>query len=188
MSDEGRRGDWIQTFMGVKFYPLDPRPEEIFLRDIAHALSLQCRFAGHVRWHMSIAQHSVLVCKAVARQNPRRMDLIRWALLHDATEAYLVDLPSPVKRLMPEYSIAEDELMAVVAERFGLELPPMPPEVKLADLTSLSTERRDLLPEEPPWGDNLPPPWPKRLERWTWEHAESTFLAMAQKIKLKELW
>ena len=87
-----RVGDWIQTMSGVIFYPLDPRPEEIRIEDIAHALSHQCRFAGHCREFYSVAEHSV----RVSRELPQEFML--WGLLHDASEAYLVDLPRPIKR------------------------------------------------------------------------------------------
>lgn len=46
---EERKGVWIQTYTGRMFWPLDPRPEEIWIEDIAHALSLQCRFEC-IKW------------------------------------------------------------------------------------------------------------------------------------------
>lgn len=171
---------WCQTFTGRVVYPLDIKPETICLRDIAHALALQCRFAGHCLWHFSVAQHSILVSKHLPDE------LAAWGLMHDAAEAYLVDLPRPVKGQMPEYRAMEDAVGASVAQRFGLEWP-MPPRVKLADLEALATERRDLMaPCEQQWELDGVNPWAERLERWTWEHAESTFLAVADKLKVKE--
>lgn len=131
---------WIQTFSGVKFHPLSPRAEDVRLVDIAHALANTCRFAGHTTSFYSVACHSVMVSRAVPEQ------FARWGLLHDASEAYLNDLPSPIKSLMPEYKRAEEAVMIVIAEAFGLELP-IPQEVKEADLRALSTERRDLMAE-----------------------------------------
>src|SRR5579885_2784587 len=88
-----RHGDWIQTYCGVAFYPLDPRPEEILIEDIAHALSMLCRFTGHVKRFYSVAQHCVYVSH---RCDPK--DAL-WGLLHDAAEAYLNDISRPVKSL-----------------------------------------------------------------------------------------
>lgn len=171
---------WMQTFSGKVFYPLAPDPKLIDLDDIAHALSMQCRFAGHVKWHFSVAQHSVLVAKHV------HPDSAAWGLLHDATEAYLVDLPRPVKSVMPDYKEAEARLQLAVAERFGLPWP-MPKEVELADLESLATEFRDLLgPGEREWESiRGVHPWPQRIERWTQDHAKATFLAVAKDLKIR---
>lgn len=87
-----RRGDWMQTFSGRQFWPCDPRADEVCIEDIAHALSMQCRFAGHVRKFYSVAEHCVRASWIV----PDRFKLA--ALLHDAAEAYVVDLPRPIKR------------------------------------------------------------------------------------------
>jgi 5'-deoxynucleotidase YfbR-like HD superfamily hydrolase len=143
--------DWIQTFKGKQFYPLAPRVEDIDIDDIAHALSNQCRFSGHCKRFYSVAEHSVRVSLIVKPKH--RL----WALLHDAAEAYLVDLPTPIKQLMPEYSIAEKRIMACVCEKFGLSLE-MPKEVHQADMIMLATEKRDLMYQEPaPW-QALPEP------------------------------
>jgi hypothetical protein len=169
---------WIQTHTGRVVEPLRLQPSMIDLGDVAHSLALQCRYAGHTRWHFSIAQHSVLVAKHLPPE------LARWGMLHDATEAYLVDLPSPVKEHMADYQAFEKRAEEAVAERFGLQLP-MPVPVKKADREALATERRDLLgPCERDW--NLAEqPWPERIEKWTWELAESTFLAMAEKLGVR---
>lgn len=116
ISSSVRRGDWLQTHTGVHFYPLDPRPEEIDITDIAHSLALQCRWAGHVKQHYSVAEHCVRVSRIVPKEDAL------WALLHDAAEAYLIDLPRPLKNL-PEFSIyrmAENMIMTAVISRFEL--------------------------------------------------------------------
>ena len=56
-----RRGDWMQTHSGLRFYPLDPRPEDIRIEDIAHALPMICRFNGHCSRFYSVAEHSLNV-------------------------------------------------------------------------------------------------------------------------------
>jgi hypothetical protein len=141
-----RKGDWIQTASGVQFWPLDPRPEEIKLEDIAHALSNLCRFGGHCRTYYSVAQHSVYAAENVAQQFKVQ------ALLHDATEAYLIDVPRPIKRSLTNYHDIEAKLARVVSERFGVDLVNLPQEVKEADERMLMTEKRDItLPAPAPW-------------------------------------
>ena len=169
-----RTGDWIQTFTRVIFYPLDPRPEEINIRDIAHALSNQCRFAGHCRQFYSVAEHSV----RVARELPAHLQL--WGLLHDASEAYLVDLPRPLKRFGEMgrlYMLHEEVLMRCVIERFGLSPEWIPAEVKRMDTRLLMTEKRDLMEAQPkPWEDTEEEPLPGKIEPWLPFAAECCFL------------
>jgi hypothetical protein len=128
-----RKGDWIQTFSGVEFYPFDPLPSEILIEDIAHALSMQCRYAGHVRRFYSVAEH----CVRVAELLPIEDRL--WGLLHDASEAYLVDLPRPIKRhseIGRLYREAEAVLMESICDRFNLA-PVEPDSVGVADKAML---------------------------------------------------
>ena len=129
---------WIQTYTGKAIYPLSDEPGEIDIRDIAHALSLQCRFNGHCKVFYSVAQHSVHVSEVV----PTEFAL--WGLMHDAAEAYLSDLPRPVKGQMPQFSELEDKLLGYILAEYDLFLP-MPAEVKLADEQLLMTEARDLM-------------------------------------------
>jgi len=142
-----RIGDWIQTFSGVEFYPLDPRPDEIRIEDIAHALSMQCRYSGHVRRFYSVAEHSIRVADMC------HPDHALWGLLHDASEAYLVDLPGPLKHhsdIGRLYREAEEKLMKAVCERFGLAWP-VPEPVARVDKAMLWFEARDLMPHHPYW-------------------------------------
>lgn len=144
-ADTARRGDWMQTYTGRAFYPLDPRTDEIDPVDIAHALSLLCRYGGHVQVFYSVAEHCVLMSEAV----PPECAL--WALLHDATEAYVGDMIRPLKHAMPAYREAEDRLMAAICDRFGLS-PNCPGEVKEADNRILRDERDALMAAPPlPW-------------------------------------
>lgn len=139
---EARTGDWMLTASGERFWPLDPRTSEIWLEDIAHSLSNQCRFAGHCREFYSVSQHAVLVSKIVPEEDAK------WGLMHDAAEAYLVDLPRPVKHhstIGTEYRQVEDALLACIAKRFGLD-PECPLGIKHADNIVLMTEKRDLMP------------------------------------------
>jgi hypothetical protein len=137
---EPRIGDWIQTCSGVAFYPFDPRPEEILIEDIAHALSMICRFTGHVARFYSVAEHSVHVSRLVPPQHALA------ALLHDAAEAYLGDIARPIKRMpeLAELRAAESRLQKAIYQKFGL--PCCEPEcVKEADVMMLGAEARELM-------------------------------------------
>ena len=130
----------IATFSGVRFWPLLPNPDDILIADIAHALSNQCRFAGHVRVFYSVAEHCVRVSQLC------RPEDALWGLLHDAPEAFLAEVPAPLKEL-PEfdaYRAAERSLQRTIAARFGLA-PDQPRSVTEADRAVLGIEIRDLL-------------------------------------------
>jgi hypothetical protein len=148
---------WIRTYTGAKFWPLDASPVEVHIEDIAHSLSLVCRFTGHTHSHYSVADHSLRVSRlaeAMVLKQVRgrgRIETARevalWGLLHDASEAYLCDLPSPLKHTShfgKLYRGYERDLMAVIADRFALD-GPEPPTVKEADGILLNTEFRDLM-------------------------------------------
>lgn len=134
----GRKGDWMQTFTGKQFWPIDPRPDEVDIRDIAHALAHQCRYGGHVKRYYSVAEHSVLMCRAAPPP------LKKAALMHDASEAYLIDIPRPVKKSLSGYAEIEERLMKVIARVFGFAWP-LPPEVKVLDNRILLDEREALM-------------------------------------------
>jgi hypothetical protein len=139
-----RQGDWMQTFTGRKFWPIDPRAHEIDIVDIAHALSLQCRFAGHCLKFYSVAEHCVLLSQHVSKPNAL------WALLHDAAKAYLTDIPRPLKSSLPQYKQYEQVLMHEICIALNLDLPE-PSEVTLADTAILTDEARQNMsvpPEE----------------------------------------
>lgn len=130
---------WLLTASGRHFDPVDPQPDMIDLVDIATGLANECRFAGQCRFFYSVAQHSVLVSQHVPPE-------YAWeGLLHDATEAYIKDIPAPVKRLLPDYRALEKRIEGAIRARFGLPAI-QSPGIKQADLTLLATERRDLMP------------------------------------------
>lgn len=139
-----RRGDFIVTFTGRQFWPLDPDPNEINEVDVAHALSNLCRFTGHVSSFYSIAEHCCHVHDAAQPENKL------WGLLHDAAEAYLGDVARPTKHAMvgfgPAYEVAERRVMRAVKERFGLE-GDQPEEIHLLDNRVLENERMALMPD-----------------------------------------
>lgn len=177
MSEEGwREGSWMHTFTGKRFYPLDPRVEDIDIRDIAHSLSLQCRYNGHVQRFYSVAEHCVLMADWVYDQDSAQNAL--WALLHDATEAYVGDMIRPLKKYMPDFIATEDRVMAVIAEKFGLYTTEMPDIVKEADNRILLTERDALMvPTAFAWEQDGLDPLPVTVNVWSSDEAEAQYIA-----------
>jgi 5'-deoxynucleotidase YfbR-like HD superfamily hydrolase len=164
----------ILTYTNKHIDPLDLKPEDIDIRDIAHALSNQCRFSGHVSEFYSVAQHSVIVSYAVPSE---------WALdalIHDAVETYLQDLVRPLK-LDPyfgkAYRGAENRAQKVIAEVFHTEWP-MPPCVKEADNRALVTEARDLMPSATKYWEltHIVTPFPEKIIPLSPKKVEKLFL------------
>lgn len=148
-----RIGDWMQTYTGRAYWPMSPNAADVHLADIAHALSMLCRYGGHTRRFYSVAEHSVLVSMVV----PSEFAL--QGLMHDATEAYVSDVIRPLKQNLSNYAEIEQLNWLAIAERFGLPFT-LAPEVKHADNAVLLAER-DALLDTPPiawdWARDLKP-------------------------------
>lgn len=132
---------FIETVSGRKFHFLAPHPNEIDITDIAHALSNICRFTGHTKRYYSVAQHSVHVASLLPP------DLRLAGLLHDASEAYIADVASPVKPYLDSYQEFERCIMEAIADKFNL------PNgfhrldaVVTADLKMLKKEAQEFMP------------------------------------------
>lgn len=164
---------WLQTYSGGKFFPLHPRPDDIAIGDVAWALSNLCRFNGHTKAYYSVAEHSVHVSYNVP-------DYLALAgLMHDASEAYICDLPRPLKQV-PEiravYEPIEDAIMQVIAKKFGFPYP-LPREIKEADDALLATEALQLMsPLHPDWTDRYNPVPGLHLPCWSPREAFEIFL------------
>lgn len=137
------KASWIQTRSGKEMYPTAPTADMLDIGDIGHALSMVCRFAGHTRTFYSVAEHSVRVARLVSPEDRLA------ALLHDASEAYLCDIPKPVKPLLPGYAAIEDRMSRVIADKWGVSYP-WPESVKRADRIMLHSEARELM-GDPEW-------------------------------------
>ncbi len=168
---------FIETFTGRRFTPLTPIPGDIVIEDIAHALSQQCRFSGHTKEFYSVAEHSVRVSELLESWGCIPMIQL-WGLMHDASEAYLVDIPAPLKHTEEffPYRRAEARLMVAICRRFGLPVAE-PERVRHADATLLATEARDLmayLPEH--WAGLVAKPLREKIEPWRSSTAAEAFI------------
>jgi len=112
--------DALETFTGGRFHPFDPDPSDVHIADIAGGLAHTCRFGGHCRSFYSVAQHSLFVASELEDQGPR---LELYGLLHDAAEAYLGDLPRPVKREFDAFEAAEARILDTVWSALDVESP-----------------------------------------------------------------
>lgn len=166
--------EFMSTYTGRRFSLFHPQPTDVFIEDIAHALSQLCRFTGHCRRFYSVAQHCVHMSNLVAPE------FAFEALLHDAAEAYVNDLSRPLKHnpRMDAYLHIEHAVDLAIRTRFGLPVithPPfMSPEVKAADNQLVCTEAQQLL-TECSWSEGHPT-FDLTLPEWTPRQAEVRFL------------
>jgi hypothetical protein len=130
----------IRTYTGQLFDFVNPERTPLSIVDIAHSLSLLCRFAGHSKFFYSVAEHSYRVSYTCPQEHAL------WGLMHDAGESVCVDVPRPLKHMegMEAYRAHEKRVMNAICKQFGMD-PVEPPEVKAADSVLLVTEQRDLL-------------------------------------------
>lgn len=152
--------DSIRTNSGVFVNVFDTDPDTLLIEDMAHALASLPRWGGHPNRHYSIAQHSVLVALRASKENKL------GALLHDGSEAWLLDMPTPIKNKLPDYKAVEHGLMLVLGGKFGFEYP-LHPEIKSIDNDLLNLEFKNLL-----LTDNLD------FNCWSRKKAKKMFLNM----------
>jgi hypothetical protein len=184
-----RIGSWLGLGNGRMFWPLDPRATEVHIDDIAHALSNTCRWGGRVSDWYSVAQHSVHVAQIVERTNPQ---LALHALLHDAAEAYLGDIPTPIKRHLDVHRHGSHEpffdtewrVLDAIGEAFGLGRFVEMKVIHDADAIALATEARDLMGGLT-WDGMVPTNEPV-LEPLSPRAARTQFMAMFRRLAAVE--
>jgi hypothetical protein len=167
---------FIETYTGRAFWPLNPSIDALSVIDIAHALSNQCRYTGHVRWFYPVAQHCCLLAKWVADHGGDALTCLQ-VLMHDAPEAYLVDIARPVKQYMPEYRVWDHKINDVIREWMGWKNLPIPDIVDDLDSRIIVDERAQLMDpaQRNDWGHKLAPVG-IRIEPWSPVQAEKNFL------------
>jgi 5'-deoxynucleotidase YfbR-like HD superfamily hydrolase len=145
-------GFFLQTKSGHAFHPKEGKVSKIVIEDIAHALSHICRFNGHCRAFYSVAEHSVLVSRIIRKMWPEDVEAIWAGLLHDATEAYVGDVTTPLKVTMPKFMELEDKIGKDIAKAFKIKWDKRTVErVKTADMIALSTEALGLFKDVSRW-------------------------------------
>lgn len=138
----------IDTASGKRLNLEEPEPEQIDVADIASGLSKVCRFGAQANEFYSVAQHAVLVHDMVVKAAP---ELALATLHHDSHEAYMCDIPSPLKVLLdPTYSWISQKLDWAIAKRFGFRQPRASESalLKSADEERLRVEAWHLLPDK----------------------------------------
>jgi uncharacterized protein len=173
-----RAATFIETYTGRPFWPLRPSKEAISIIDIAHALSNQCRYSGHVKFFYSVAQHCCLLSQWLAEHGGSSLDCLQ-ILMHDAAEAYLVDIPRPVKQYMPQYRVWDHAINDVVRDWMGWKHLPILPIQDDLDSRIIVDERAQLM--DPArlndWGHKMEPVG-VNIEPWTPQEAEHAFLVL----------
>ena len=110
-------GNYITTYTRKHFDPINPDAELICIEDIAHALPMICRGNGHVSSFWSVGEHCILCAKEAAAKGYSNR-LVLAALLHDASECYMSDVPRPFKKSLKEYNRQEEILLNVIFEKY----------------------------------------------------------------------
>lgn len=184
----GCYGNCIETYTGIMFDLLDPKPEMVCIEDIAHSLSMLCRFNGHCNRFYSVAEHSIEVWRYAIKSSYCGFGPVaRASFLHDASEAYLGDMTRPLKRHIPQYQEIEANVEKVIRERFNIEWDtPIAAEVKRFDNIAVKSEAQGMMHSKGAhwgWGDteqgsvpigSCSPYLAKRkfLETWEWIESE----------------
>lgn len=165
---------WMQTFSGIQFAPMAPEPQ-FSLKDIVWALSHVNRYSGHCLWPYSVLHHSCFIASRMFI-DIGDSKLALQGLMHDATEAYMGDVPRPIKRLVPKYTEVEEQMQKQLFTHFGID-PVMDPRVKDYDNRILMDERTQVLGKvdydwgwsPPPLGIRIIPKEPRVIRKWFME-------------------
>lgn len=176
------RDPYIVTASGRKFYLGRPDRSMVYLYDIATHLAKLCRFTGASVEHYSVAQHSVYVSRMCAHLPLQHR---RWALLHDAAEAYIGDVSNPLKSILPCYRTVEARVEFAIEQAFDFH-GPRPPDIKAADWSVFAAEYRDLMPPTDAVC-NMPPglvPMPGRIHPLDWRAARLMFVRECDELGL----
>ena len=180
-----RKQTWIRTFKGHKVDLALPTHDVIDLEDIAHALSLLCRFNGHVAQLYSVGHHSILVSREI-RLKGHGVQAQLLGLMHDAPEAYLGDMTTPEKNLpgMREiYDRYHDYFQDVIACKFHLQWTGLrADQVELADHMVCAAEMKEMMPTDD-WLNLEHSPIDGEIIPWSPETTKNLFLSKFYNLK-----
>ena len=193
-----RAAEFIETYTGRKFYSLEPSAADVSVIDIAHALSNQCRYSGHTDSFYSTAQHCCILASYVENiMHGSALDCLQ-ILIHDAAEAYLVDLARPIKQHMPEFRKWDKKIQYVVRDWLGLTDIAIPAWQDDLDTRIIVDERAQIMADsDNDWGMGGVSPLGVKVEPWSAKMAEQQFLfrfeayyngAFTQHAYLREAW
>lgn len=167
---------WVQTYTGKQIFPLDPDVNSICIEDIANSLGKICRFNGHTTCFYSVAEHCLHVSLCASEENAL------WGLLHDATEAYLIDMPRPLKPVLNGYKEIENHIHKCIAEKFDLCWP-MPEEIKEIDTRILHDESNQVMSKKPiAWPQLTLPPLGITIVGMEHQEATAKFLERYEQL------
>lgn len=168
----------VRTYTGKNLDLAKPDPRQICIEDIAHHLAKLDRYNGAGHWAYSVGQHSLLVAEIL----PPEYRLP--GLLHDATEAYLGDVVSPLKAMLPEYRKIEQNVMNAICKSFEISFP-RPGIVKRADQAVMAAEMQQVVkwPDLAKRPDLPPPPKDMVIRQMPWQEVKQVFLERFQELK-----
>ena len=181
------KGLYLHTSLGGKFWPGDPRPEDVFIEDIANGLAGIRRYTsqGHIARHYSVAEHSVLLTRRVLYG-------LRWpaldcmcVLMHDASEAYLGDLVKAVKPLLDGYREVEAQVDAAIFRKFGLtdRFPELHEKIKEMDNRIVPVEKKAIFPSYQPRVQEFAPLDNIDIQLWSPITAREEFLVTFERLQ-----
>ncbi len=147
------RGPWIATHSGAKFYIAEMNLCDIPLEDIAHALSMNCRYNGHIDRHYSVAEHSVAVCM-ILRDMGADLATQRAGLLHDLSEAFVPDIPRPFKVCITGFQEYEEQLLLEAGIEYDFWYP-FDERILYVDRNIVRSEAKRLFPNPPEWVEDF---------------------------------
>lgn len=181
---------FTMAYSGKKYYPGRPFVSEFSVPDIAHALAQTNRYGGAAKFPFSVAQHSALMAeKMYAATKSGRLALD--CLFHDASEAYLGDMPKPIKHMLRDYQELEDNTDRAIRHWLNKNKVYVPfeqtKECKEYDIRMFLTEWPILKDHEDAgqWYPNHEPFDDVAIEPWTWEEAKTAFMNMAKAFAFK---
>ena len=170
----------IETYSGNRFDYSKLEENEYDIRDIAHCLSLQCRYNGHCLSFYSVAEHCCHVSDTLYKEQTTktlRETIALAGLMHDATEAYVGDVVAPLKRLLPQFKSIENDIAFYIEKTFGYA--PFhhdDPVIKDVDMRILVEEHKAIMGGDNLWATDSLKPTGAKIQLWSPREAEDRFL------------